>query len=209
MPRLMRLVKLLEMLRTGLCGEAKDLAARLNVSQRTLMRDLALLRSADVPVARDKELNRYRLLLRGTAERLARLSFEEIEALTIAWASAPIPRDTETDRSGQRAIAKLLATLSPQELYRLASWTREPGSSRKSNAGAMTTIWEQIVLAIRLRQSLRVHLHDGHDCHMTKMIDPQLLVHDGQWAVAGHSTVHSGTVQYPLSSVRSVEILED
>ncbi|MCH7597171.1 MAG: HTH domain-containing protein, partial [Planctomycetes bacterium] len=108
--RIERLLKLLQALQEGVPVTVEELARLIDVSRRTVFRDLSLLGEAGIRFNYDRETRRY------TAERPALLppvSLTHAEALSLMMASRyMLDRPFVTDRAlGARAALKLESML--------------------------------------------------------------------------------------------------
>lgn len=105
-----RLLSLLLLLQTKGRMTAQDLAERLEVSERTIYRDLSALGAAGVPVYAERGPGGGCRLLDGYRTNLTGLN--EAEARTIFMAGAPGPlRDLGLGNAQDAALVKLLAAL--------------------------------------------------------------------------------------------------
>ena len=120
MRRADRLFRLLLELRRGRVVTARELARRLEVSERTVYRDVADLSASGVPIAGEAGVG-YRL----AGFELPPLMFdrEEVEALALGARAAEAWGDAELARAARSALAKIEAVL-PRGRERLVEETR-------------------------------------------------------------------------------------
>jgi predicted DNA-binding transcriptional regulator YafY len=109
MPRKDRLFELIQILRDGLLHRAEDLAARLNVSQRTIYRDMDRLIASGVPVQGARGVG-YKITAQITLPPL-NLTVDELEALHLGLAVANEVGDAELKAAAVRLSAKIDAVL--------------------------------------------------------------------------------------------------
>lgn len=206
--RATRLVSLLLLLQTRGQLTAAAIAERLEVSVRTVHRDVESLAAAGVPVEAVRgPAGGYRLA-GGYRTRLTGLTGDEAEALFAAGVSGPA---AELGLGGELAAArlKLLAAL-PSELQERANraqrlfhldakgWFRAEDSVPHLPALA-SAVWRGCRVRIRYREGARV---------VQRTIDPLgLVLKAGAWYLVAHRV--AGMRVYRVSRVVSVGALED
>ena len=206
--RATRLVSLLLLLQTRGQLTAADIAERLEVSVRTVHRDVESLAAAGVPVEAVRgPAGGYRLA-GGYRTRLTGLTGDEAEALFAAEMPGPV---AELGLGGELAAArlKLLAAL-PSELQERATraqrlfhldargWFRAEDSVPHLPALA-AAVWRGCRLRIRYREGNRV---------VQRTIDPLgLVLKAGAWYLVAQRS--AGMRVYRVSRVASVHALED
>jgi predicted DNA-binding transcriptional regulator YafY len=206
--RATRLVSLLLLLQTRGQLTAADIAERLEVSVRTVHRDVESLGAAGVPVEAVRgPAGGYRLA-GGYRTRLTGLTGDEAEALFAAEMSGPV---AELGLGGELAAArlKLLAAL-PSELQERATraqrlfhldsrgWFRAEDSVPHLPALA-AAVWRGCRVRIRYREGGRV---------VQRTIDPLgLVLKAGAWYLVAHRV--AGMRVYRVSRVASVRALEE
>ncbi len=206
--RATRLVSLLLLLQTRGQLTAAELAGTLEVSVRTVHRDLEALAAAGVPVEAVRgPAGGYRLA-GGYRTRLTGLTADEAEALFAAGMPGPA---AELGLGGELAAArlKLLAAL-PTELQERASraarlfhldtrgWFRAEDSVPHLPA-LSAAVWRGCRARIRYREGPRV---------VQRTIDPLgLVLKGGAWYLIAHRS--AGMRVYRVSRVESVRALED
>ena len=206
--RATRLVSLLLLLQTRGLLTAAELAERLEVSVRTVHRDVESLAAAGVPVEAVRgPAGGYRLA-GGYRTRLTGLTGDEAEALFAAGMPGPA---AELGLGGELAAArlKLLAAL-PQELQERATrasrlfhldargWFRAedtvPHLPTLANA-----VWQGCRARIRYREGGAI---------VQRTIDPLgLVLKGGAWYLVAHRS--AGMRVYRVSRVASVRTLEE
>jgi predicted DNA-binding transcriptional regulator YafY len=206
--RATRLVSLLLLLQTRGQLTAADIAERLEVSVRTVHRDVDSLAAAGVPVeALRGPAGGYRLA-GGYRTRLTGLTGDEAEALFAAGMPGPA---AELGLGGELAAArlKLLAAL-PSELQERATraqrlfhldargWFRAEDSVPHLPELA-SAVWRGCRVRIRYREGNRV---------VQRTIDPLgLVLKAGAWYLVAHRV--AGMRVYRVSRVASVRALEE
>src|SRR3954468_20505038 len=206
--RATRLVSLLLLLQTRGQVTAAELAERLEVSVRTVHRDVESLGGAGVPVEAVRgPAGGYRLA-GGYRTRLTGLTADEAEALFAAGMPGPA---AELGLGGELAAArlKLLAAL-PQELQERATrasrlfhldtrgWFRAEDTVPHLPTLA-TAVWQGCRARIRYREGGAV---------VQRTIDPLgLVLKGGAWYLVAHRS--AGMRVYRVSRVVSVRPLEE
>ncbi|AOZ69016.1 DNA-binding protein [Rhodobacter xanthinilyticus] len=112
MPRNDRLQSLIVILRDGEMHRARDLAARLGVSERTIWRDMAELQAFGVPVQGSRGVG-Y-MLRRALALPPLVLTPEEVAALGHLLRLAEAHVDTRIGAGARSLAAKIRAALPPE-----------------------------------------------------------------------------------------------
>jgi predicted DNA-binding transcriptional regulator YafY len=206
--RATRLVSLLLLLQTRGQLTAAEIAERLEVSVRTVHRDVDSLAAAGVPVEAVRgPAGGYRLA-GGYRTRLTGLTADEAEALFAAGVPGPA---TELGLGGELAAARLkvLAAL-PSELQERATraqrlfhldargWFRAEDSVPHLPALA-SAVWSGCRVRIRYREGMRV---------VQRTIDPLgLVIKAGAWYLVAHRV--AGMRVYRVSRVVSVRALDE
>ena len=207
-PKVNRLLKLLEMLQTGIAGHVQHLAQELQVSRRTVHRDLALLREAKFPLAFDERLQRYRLITPLQTARPPELAPDEIEAIAAIWSASQVPCDTNLYRAASRAVSKLVASLPPIDAFAAENWMLNR-IDLPAQDSSLAGHWQKIATAMRDERPLRVTiLRPAHAAATTKILNPRLHFISGKWTMMGHSTADRDTVSIPLEQIISAEVVD-
>ena len=206
--RATRLVSLLLLLQTRGLLTAAEIGERLEVSVRTVHRDVEALAAAGVPVESLRgPAGGYRLA-GGYRTRLTGLTADEAEALFVAGMPGPA---AELGLGGELAAArlKLLAAL-PSELQERAArasrlfhldtrgWFR--AEDRVPHLPALSAVvWRGCRVRIRYREGMRV---------VQRTIEPLgLVLKGGAWYLIAHRSV--GMRVYRVSRVVSVRPLDE
>ncbi|MBI3941588.1 MAG: YafY family transcriptional regulator [Chloroflexi bacterium] len=105
-----RLLSILMVLQARSRATAQELAEQLEVSERTIYRDVDALSAAGIPIYADRGPGGGFALLEGYSSRLTGLTDEETRSLLLATVSKPLA-DLGLDRPLRDAILKLTASL--------------------------------------------------------------------------------------------------
>lgn len=209
-----RLLSILLLLQVHRRLTARELAERLEVSERTILRDMDALGSAGVPVTAERGAGGGWSLVDGYRTELTGLHEDEAQALAL---SIP-PRllsDLKLDRAAEGAILKLLAGL-PALLRRRADearrkihvdvggWASSPEAIPHLQV-VQDAVWQERRLEIeyggtggRADQNDAVH----------RLVDPLGLVAKGSaWYLAGQ--VDGDVRAYRISRIQAARILDE
>lgn len=207
--RASRLLSILMLLQTRGRMSAPALAAELEVSQRTVLRDIDQLSAAGVPVWAERGRDGGFRLQAGWSTDLTGLTEAEAQALLLAGLPAAatelglggasasarlkmlaaVPQALRAD--AQRAAARL--HLDPVEWYRATP----PPVHLQAVANA---VWKQRVLAIR---------YDSWKGSRTRLIKPLgLVLKAGTWYVVALADTGKQPRTYRLSNIRELSVRE-
>jgi predicted DNA-binding transcriptional regulator YafY len=205
--RATRLVSLLLLLQTRGQLTATEIGARLEVSVRTVHRDVQSLAAAGVPVEAVRGVAGGYRLAGGYRTRLTGLTADEAEALFAAGMPGPA---AELGLGGELAAArlKLLAAL-PQDLQERASrasalfhldtrgWFR--AEDKVPHLSALSTaVWRGCRVRLRYRESGKV---------VQRTVDPLgLVLKGGVWYLVARRS--AGMRVYRVSRVAAVRLLD-
>lgn len=120
MRRTDRLFDIIQILRDGKLHRARDIAARLEVSVRTIYRDMDTLVASGVPVEGERGVG-YMVREQITLPPL-NLTPEELEALNLGMAIVAEAADPELKAAAQRLAEKIDAVLPTQTIAEADAW---------------------------------------------------------------------------------------
>ncbi|MGQ0825362.1 MAG: helix-turn-helix transcriptional regulator [Actinomycetota bacterium] len=207
--RASRLVSLLLLLQHRGRMTAEELAEELEVSIRTIYRDLEALSMAGVPVYTEPGRNGGCSLIDGYRTRLTGLTTKEAEALFAAGVPGPVGELGLGTVLGA-ANLKLLAALPPDLAERAAgarqrfhldvpTWFRV-GRNEPLLADLATAVWEDRQVKIRYK-------HPGGSDAATRHLDPfGLVCKAGTWYLVARRDNEMRT--YRVSRVQDVTVLD-
>jgi len=204
-----RLLSMLMLLQTHRRMTAQDLAARLEVSERTIYRDMEALGAAGVPVYTERGPGGGCMLLDGYRTNLTGMTEGEVRTLLLAGAPS-LASDLGLAESMELALLKLLAALPPGfrshiERARQRIHIDANGWSRfEEPVPHLGTIQEAVLLDKRL--SLTYQKANGEETQ--RVIDPLGLVAKATiWYLVA---AYNGEMRvFRVSRVQAVEALED
>lgn len=204
-----RLLSILLLLQVNRRLTARALAGRLEVSERTILRDMEALGAAGVPVVAERGAGGGWSLLEGYRTDLTGLDRDEIQALFLAG-PARLLADLKLDKVAEAALLKLLAAL-PSVARRGAEAARQrihvdvSGWSRPEEAVPhLQTVQE----AVWQERRLEISYGRGDGCDVERLVDPLGLVAKGiVWYLA--AAVDGEVRCYRISRVRDARILDE
>ena len=207
--RASRLISLLLLLQTRGRLTAADLAERLEVSVRTIYRDLDALSLAGVPVYAERGPGGGCRLVEGYKSTLTGLTGGEAEALFLAGVPGPAAElglGTVLAAAELKLLASLpepvrqSATLARQRFHLDASgWFRAP-AAHPELARVASAVWGDQRLAFRYRRADREQ--------RTRRVEPLGLVHKADlWYLVAR--IEEGTRVYRVSRMSEVRLLDE
>jgi predicted DNA-binding transcriptional regulator YafY len=208
--RASRLISVLLLLQTRGRLTARQLADELEVSVRTVYRDVEELSASGIPIFADRGAHGGFQLVEGYRTRLTGLTPEEAEALFLSGYPGPAAQ-LGLGTVLAAAQLKVLAAL-PPELRSRASrisqrfhldapgWFQEPES-----AGFLQPIAE----AVWGDRRLRMHYRRGSDDEMVeRVVDPLgVVLKGGIWYMVARA--ENGNRTYRVSRIQDLEILDE
>jgi predicted DNA-binding transcriptional regulator YafY len=206
--RAQRLLSILMQLQVNRRMTARDLARKLEVSERTILRDMDALSSAGVPVVADRGAGGGWSLLAEYETKLTGLSPEEIQSLFISRAPK-LAADLGLQRASEDAWTKLQVALPPtarrqadfmrqRVLIDPRGW-RNPAESASSLPVLLDALWRER----QVRFLYEAMLHETGE----RTVDPLGLVARGStWYLIA---IRDGELRtYRVSRMRQAETLD-
>jgi len=204
-----RLVSILLLLQVNRRITARELAKRLEVSERTILRDMDALGSAGVPVISDRGNGGGWSLMEAYKTNLTGLNHSEIQALFLSKPTQLLS-DLGLQQASEGALIKLLASL-PSMSRRDAEYARQRihidtkgWRNSSEDVSALPLLQEAIWQERKLR-----FLYERAGCETTERVaDPLGLVAKGSvWYLV--ATVDGGQRTYRVSRVREPRLTEE
>ena len=180
MRRTDRLFELIQILRDGRLHTARDMAARLEVSTRTLWRDMATLIASGLPVEGERGVG-YILREPVTLPPLT-LTPDEVQALTLGLQLVTRGADPSLTRAAGSLLGKITAVLPARLLNGMGeeSWVF-PGAEALAAARHLPGLRR----AIRLRERVVIGYVDGEGVASDRSVRPLVLEFWGRvWTLA-------------------------
>lgn len=179
-----RLLRLLSLLQTRPRWTGAELAERLEITERTLRRDIERLRALEYPVSAVRGASGGYCLGPGGALPPLLLDEDEAVAVAVSLRTAANASVTGIEDTAISALLKLEQVL-PTRLFRRVTALHEataslPGWPNTADADVLTTV----AAAYRDRVRVRLTYTDYHGTPSTRVIEPHRLVHTGRrWYV--------------------------
>jgi predicted DNA-binding transcriptional regulator YafY len=180
MRRTDRLFELIQILRDGRLHTARDMAERLEVSTRTLWRDMATLIASGLPVEGERGVG-YILREPITMPPLT-LTPDELQALTLGLQLVSRGADPSLTRAAESLLGKVSAVLPARLLDGVGQETWVfPGDEALAAARHLPTLRR----AIRLHERVVIDYVDGSGTTSDRPVRPLLLEFWGRvWTLA-------------------------
>jgi len=168
---------------------ARDLAEQLEVTERTIYRDLDALGMAGIPVYSERGPGGGYSLVDGYQTRLTGLTSAEIRALFLSSTLGPLA-DLGMAHALEDALLKLSASLSEearssieqtrQRFHIDSSWTTHDGNSTSILSLVQDAIWRD--------QRIQLVYKQDNDQQKRYLVDPYgLVATSGEWYLVGAS----------------------
>ncbi|MFN7948343.1 MAG: YafY family protein [Blastocatellia bacterium] len=204
-----RLISILLLLQIHRRMTSRELAGRLEVSERTIHRDMEALGMAGVPVVAERGSGGGWRLLDGYRSNLTGLSEAEIQALFLTR-PANLLADLGLEKAADAGLIKLQATLPlPHQLE--AEFMRERihiDVTGWSSTREAVPLLPALLQAIWHERRIRLSYHRGDDCVVERLADPLGLVAKGSvWYLV--AAVDGEIRSYRVSRVQSVTMTDE
>jgi predicted DNA-binding transcriptional regulator YafY len=204
-----RLLSILLLLETHQRLTGRELARRLEVSERTIHRDMEALGMAGVPVTAERGTGGGWSLLEGYRTNLTGLTEAEMQALLLARPSRLLA-DLGLRQAADAALIKLLAAL-PEMSRRSAEYARQrlhvDGAGWHEAAEAVPYLLP-IQEAIWQERKLRLTYQRGDGATVERLVEPLgLVAKGGIWYVV--AAVEGEMRSYRVSRVRDAQATEE
>ncbi|WP_249364594.1 helix-turn-helix transcriptional regulator [Pseudoalteromonas rubra] len=199
--RLFQLVNLLKSRRLAIT--AKQLAERLNVSERTIYRDIQHLQSSGVPIEGEAGIG---YLIAQCDLPPMMFTVAELQSLLLGTRMASAWTDPVLSEHASSAMAKIEAAL-PEHLkqqiddfpYVAASFGHTEDHQRFSS-----TLREAVVQ----KRQVRLQYKDAKDAFSERDIEPLGLVYwGGKWTIIGHCLLRNDYREFRLDRVCDITLL--
>ena len=205
-----RLLSIVLLLQANHQMTSRDLATRLEVSERTIHRDMEALSGAGIPVTAARGLGGGWSLLGDYRTSLTGLNEAEIQSLFLTK-PAKLLADLRLEKAADGAALKLLASL-PSTFRQGAERARQrihvdvSGWSRREEAVPSLPLLQE---ALWMERKLAIKYERGENCEpVERLISPMGLVAKGSvWYLVGAVDGHVRT--YRVSRISQVEVLDE
>jgi predicted DNA-binding transcriptional regulator YafY len=203
-----RLLSILLLLQVNRRMTARELARRLEVSERTIHRDMGALSTAGVPVTSERGARGGWSLIDGYRTNLTGLAGAEVQALFVPG-PARLLSDLNLGKASESALVKLLAAL-PEAFRRDAEYVRQ-------RVHVDVTGWDRAEEAVPCLHTIQDAVWQGRklsiaygqeNCAAERVVDPLGLVAKGSvWYLV--AAVGGDVRSYRVSRVRGAALLDE
>ncbi|MCY4335072.1 MAG: YafY family protein [Litoreibacter sp.] len=206
MRRTDRLFDLILILRDGRLHRAEDLAERLEVSVRTIYRDMDTLVLSGVPVAGERGLG-YMMTAPITLPPL-NLTLTELEALHLGMAVVGEAADDELRSAAKTLSAKIDAVLPEDRSTPPSGWGFAVYPFQDAAAGFR--FMPQIRKAIRSRQKLEITYSDDAGTRSERVVRPLQMEYWGRvWTASCWCELRQDFRMFRVDRIRSLKVLAE
>ncbi|WP_299190856.1 YafY family protein [uncultured Litoreibacter sp.] len=206
MRRTDRLFDLILILRDGRLHRAEDLAAELEVSVRTIYRDMDTLALSGVPVAGERGLG-YMMTAPITLPPL-NLTLTELEALHLGMAVVGEAADDELKQAARTLSAKIDAVLPEDRSTPPSGWGFAVYPFQDAAAGFR--FMPQIRKSIRSRQKLAITYADEKGARSERVVRPLQMEYWGRvWTVTCWCELRQDFRVFRVDRIRSLNVMAE
>ncbi|MGC9455797.1 MAG: helix-turn-helix transcriptional regulator [Phycisphaerae bacterium] len=209
MSRIYRLLRLITMLQSGRSRSARELAEELEVSRRTVFRDLNVLEMAHVPYYYDQATGGYRI---NDHFFLPAVNLTLSEALAVVLLAGRVRTSQQLPPLGEaaRAAVKVESALPPAirdhvgTLVEKVNFSMAPVSAHEGH----DETFEQLARAIVRRLSCRlVYISFYEKRQITTTVRPlRLVFHARAWYLIAYSVAHGEIRTFKLARIRKLTV---
>jgi len=202
MRRADRLFDLIQILRDGRLHAARDLAARLEVSVRTIWRDMAVLQASGLPVEGARGLG---YMLRETIDLPPlTLTPDELEALRLGAELVARGADPGLGRAAESLRGKIEAVLPDRRLADARTPLPYVFTGAETAAGASHL--PAIRRALANRETLRIDYRDADGRPVSRRVRPLQLQFWGRvWTLAGWCELRGDFRSFRLDRIAGLD----
>tara|TARA_R110002020_G_scaffold24826_3_gene81135 strand:- start:1336 stop:2040 length:705 start_codon:yes stop_codon:yes gene_type:complete len=203
MRRSNRLFEIIQILRSATRPMTADaLARQLEVSTRTIYRDIAALQMMRTPIEGEPGVG-Y-VMRRGYDLPPLNFDLEEIEALRVGLALLSRTGDSALQRAARRIHEKVEALHGPADWLLVAPWGAPPDDPAKGCVSVAT-----LRDAIRAERKLRLVYQDEQGCRTTRTVRPLALVYHLECVMlASWCELRAGFRHFRTDRIYGCDVLE-
>ena len=184
-----RLLRLLSLFQGRRYWSGAELAERLEVTARTLRRDVDKLRSLGYPVHSSAGVEGGYQMGAGTEMPPLLLDDEEAVAVALGLRSAAAGAVTGAEEASMRALAKIEQILPPRLARRVAAMQSSIVTTRRTREAVESRTLSIIAGACRDREALEFRYRDHGGALSSRNVEPYRLVHTGfRWYLVAWDT---------------------
>jgi predicted DNA-binding transcriptional regulator YafY len=204
MRRSNRLFEIIQILRSaGRPVTAEALSRQLEVSTRTIYRDISALQVMNTPIEGEPGIG-Y-IMRRGYDLPPLNFDLEEIEALRVGLALLSRTGDSALQRAARRIHEKVDALHGPADWLQVAPWGAPPDDPEKGCVSVST-----LRDAIRNERKLRLVYRDEHEAETQRTVRPLALVYHLECVMlAGWCELRAGFRHFRTDRIYGCDVLPD
>ena len=202
--RLVRAVKLLNLLQSGHGATPGFLAQALGCSRRTVFRELRLLNDSNVAVTFDKDLGAYRTVADQELTS-SELDEDEYVSLLVAAALSPIARLDPFREDANQAIAKLARSASSSIRSRANRILRAiiPDDLQPAVTPGKMDVFVGLLSAIESRRKTDITFANDDGELFTRQFAPyRLAAQDGAWWTLGQIDRQADSLELAVDRIK-------
>lgn len=209
--RIYRVLRLVTMLQSGRNYTVSELARELEVSRRTVFRDLNMLELAHIPYYYDRQRSTYRI---NDHFFLAPINLNLLEALALllsarrSGGSAKLPLAA----ASSRAAVKLESVLPPPVREYLGTVIDRVTVLPEPHARheGLDEMFDRLISAVAERRVCRlVYISFAEKKQITTTVEPRRLIFAGRaWYLIAHSRMHHQRRTFKLGRVKKLTVTE-
>jgi len=182
---------------------AEDLAARLEVSVRTVYRDIAALQSMRTPI--EGEAGIGYVMRRGYDLPPLNFDDEEIEALHVGMSMLARSGDSSLEKAARRIRDKVSALREPSEWLHVAPWGAPPDDPSKGCVSLSL-----LRRAVRDERKLRLLYRDKDGTETTRIVRPVAVIYHLECKMlAAWCEMRGGFRHFRTDRMYACEMLDD
>lgn len=211
--RFFRCLRLVSLVQSRVGYGAAELARELDVSNRTVYRDIRMLQEGGIPVRYDEGKAGY-ILEPHFSLKTPPLTGDELVALLLAAHMSFFSADQALGRVVRQSIGKILAQvpahIREEAIRLLKSCVIE--SPFTLGAKGEKRVCSEIIMAIRRRRQVRISYRQTNESEQliqTRIAPYRLVASPEGWRVVGRSSVHRGIYCFDLQRIQRAEMTED
>lgn len=208
-----RILRILSQLQAGAGLNATELACELNVSRRTVFRDLNMMRSAGVKLYYDDQLDCYRLSPQENLMATPALDHDELTILVAAVHLSVLRNLPDCHGFLRQSINKLLAGLPDRAQHHLARVIKSCSVRDAEDVADVKTVSviQRILSAISQRKILRVTVFEPESGSevVTHFAPYRIIAAADSWRVLGRSSHHRGVRTFDPRHMTQPEVIDE
>lgn len=208
--RLERILKLVALLQSGASLNALQLAQETNVHRRTVFRDVALLRSAGIPIRFDNDTSCYSIIgeVRFQADGLRPTELSQCLQMA-CLGNFLLHGNIEVIGKTVQKLAAGLPQTERAGVEQLLQHCRLPTQLEFSPAAEDQKVLAVVARGIRQQHQLLLMVSDGaRESRRLRMSNPKLIFASRGFTLVGQSFPEGRTVELKLSAIREVSLFD-